>query len=244
MNGKYLISLILILGLLSCGTEETEAPTTPNVLYDIVGSVNLYNEGTLPLEKSGMLITVVGTDPIIFDETDNEGIYELQQVEKGTYTLSFEKSGFGVFKLYNVDHNSNEPTIITNSFSFGEKSTTSVSLLLASVSQDTLILNTTLDQNASIGNPRYVRVFFGTNSDLSHEKYDYYSPAYVKQINPFTIKYTSSDLIAMGFQKGQKVYVNVAGDSFYANDYYDPDLERQIFPNLLWTDGGDNFIVP
>lgn len=242
MNRKYL--MFLILGLLSCSTEETETPTTPNVLYDIKGSVNLFDEGVKEVSNSDMIVSIVGSDPQIFSTTDDNGDFILAEVEKGTYTLSFEKSGFGVFKLYNLEHNSNESTFITNNPSLGEKSTTSVSLLRASVSHDTLILNTTLDQNANIGNPRYVRVFFGTNSDLSPEKYDYYSPAYIKRINPFMIKYTSSELIAMGFQKGQKVYVNVAGDSFYANDYYDPDLERQIFPNLFWTDRGDNFIVP
>ena len=243
MKVNILIGLVVLFGISSCSKEETPPPE-PTILYDISGSVNLYNEGTTQQSGSGMVVTVLGTDPIIFDETDVDGKFSLQEVEKGTYTLSFEKSGFGTFKLFDIEHTGNEPTIITSSPSLGEKSTTSVSILIARVTNDTLELNTSLKQNANIDNPRYVRVLFGKNSDLSAEKYDYYFPVYVKEINPFTIKYSSAELIAMGFQKGDKVYVNVAGDSFFSNDYDDPELERQIFPNLFWTAGVDDFIVP
>lgn len=237
------IFLLTILGLSACKKDDPETPT-PTIKYDIIGSVNLYDEGTTSVSDSGMLVTVVGSNPAITAITDNDGDFNLSEVTSGTYTLTFEKANYGTFKRFNVDHTSNTHTIITQNPSLGMESTTSVSQLTTNISNDTVILNTTLVQNASISNPKYVRVFMGKNSDLSAQKYDAYSPAYVKQINPFTIKYSRTDLVDMGFQTGETVYVNVVGESFFANDYDDPNLNYRVFPNIFWKATTTSFIVP
>ncbi len=237
------IFLLTIISLSACKKDDPETPT-PNMKYDIIGSVNLYDEGTSSVPDSGMLVTVLGSNPLITAVTDNDGKFNLSKVTSGTYTLTFEKVDYGTFKKFNINHTGNSNTIIIQNPSLGMKSTTSVSQLTANVSNDSLILHATLNQNASILNPKYVRVFLGKNSDLSAEKYDTYSTTYVKQINPFTIKYSHADLIDMGFQTGETVYVNVVGESFFSNDYDNPDLNYRVFPNILWKATTDSFIVP
>lgn len=243
MRILFSISAFILLGLFSCKKDNPETPE-PTILYDIAGSVNLYDEGTTLISNDGMTVTIEGSNPTVSAVTDADGKFRLPEVASGTYTLSYEKTDYGTFKKFNVDHTQKANTVITQSPSLGMKTTTNVILLNTSTSNDTVILTTTLQQNANNGNPKYVRVFMGKNSDLSAQKYDAYTPTYVKQINPSTIKYSRAELIDMGFQQGETVYVNVVGESFFANDYDDPDLNYRVFPNISWKATTTSFIVP
>lgn len=242
MNTRILLSLWVLLGLLAC-KKESQSPT-PNPLKNIIGSISLYDEGTNPVSNSGLAVSILDSDPLIKAITNDQGAFELKEVLSGSYTLVFRKPGYGTFKEFDVLHDQTENTYLTEKPSLGQKTSTSVGFLIANVSNDSLILTVSIDPVATPNNPRYCRVFFGDNQNLSPENFVYYTAPLLSINNPFELSFSSAELQSYGFQEGQNVFVNVAGESYFSNEYYDPLLERQIFPNLFWTSGVEHFIIP
>jgi|APHot6391423213_1040247.scaffolds.fasta_scaffold00238_4 hypothetical protein len=244
MKLNYLtFGLIILLGISSCSKDEV--PTSdPITKANITGSVNLYDEGTTQIDNSNMTVKVEGTTPAISATTDANGDFTLEDVPFGTYTILYEKQGFGTFKKFDIEHQNNA-TAISNTPSLGEISTTQITNLQANVSSNDIIISVTTNPAGSNGNTRYVRYFLSTDSNVSNENYTYFSLGLVSQINPKEITLTNSDLTSAGFSTGQTVFVKVYGDSFWSNEYYDSDLGRNVFPNLNMTSTNSvSFIVP
>lgn len=234
MKLKYLsFSLIILLGISSC--NEDKVPTAALITKaNINGSVNLYDEGTTQVDNSNMTVKVEGTSPSISAITDGDGKFTLTDVPFGTYTLVYEKLGFGTFKKVDIEH-LNNATAILNTPSLGEISTTQITNLEANVTGNDIIISVTTNPAGSNGNRRYVRYFLDTDSNVSNETYSYYSPGLISQINPYEILLSQNDLTNAGFSSGQTINVKVYGDSFWSNEYDDPDLGRKVFPNLNMT---------
>jgi hypothetical protein len=191
-----------------------------------------------------MTVKVEGTTPAISATTDANGDFTLSDVPFGTYTILYEKSGFGTFKKFDIEHENNA-TAILNTPSIGEISTTQITNLEANVSGNDIIISVTTNPAGSNGNTRYVRYFLSTDSNVSSENYTYFSPGLVSQINPKEITLSNNDLTSAGFSTGETVFVKVYGDSFWSNEYNDPDLGRNVFPNLNMTSTNSvSFIVP
>ena len=244
MKLKYLtFSLMVLLGISSCSKDEDPTPD-PITKANITGSVNLYDEGTTQIDNSNMTVKVEGTTPSISATTDANGDFILADVPFGTYTILYEKSGFGTFKKFDIEHENNA-TAILNTPSIGEISTTQITNLQANVSGNDIIISVTTNPAGSNGNTRYVRYFLSTDSNVSNENYTYFSPGLVSQINPKEITLSNNDLTSAGFSTGETVFVKVYGDSFWSNEYDDLDLGRNVFPNLNMTSNNSvSFIVP
>lgn len=244
MKINYLtFSLIALLGISSCSKDETPTPT-PITKANITGSVNLYNEGTIQIDNSSMTVKVEGITPAISALTDANGDFTLSDVPFGTYTILYEKSGFGTFKKFDIEHENNA-TAILNTPSIGEISTTQITNLEANVSGNDIIISVTTNPAGSNGNTRYVRYFLSTDSNVSSENYTYFSPGLVSQINPKEITLSNNDLTSAGFSTGETIFVKVYGDSFWSNEYNDPNLGRNVFPNLNMTSTNSvSFVMP
>ena len=234
---------MVLLGISSCSKDEDPTPD-PITKANITGSVNLYDEGTTQIDNSNMTVKVEGTTPSISATTDANGDFILADVPFGTYTILYEKSGFGTFKKFDIEHENNA-TAILNTPSIGEISTTQITNLEANVSGNDIIISVTTNPAGSNGNTRYVRYFLSTDSNVSSENYTYFSPGLVSQINPKEITLSNNDLTSAGFSTGETVFVKVYGDSFWSNEYDDLDLGRNVFPNLNMTSNNSvSFIVP
>lgn len=244
MKLKYLtFSLVVLLGISSCSEDEDSTPD-PITKANITGSVNLYDEGTTRVDNSNMTVKLEGTTPSMSSITDFEGKFTLTDVPYGNYTLIYEKLGFGTFKKVDIEH-LNNVTAILNTPSLGEISTTQITNLEADVSGNDIIISVTTNPAGSNGNRRYVRCFLDTDSNVSNETYTYYSPGLISQINPYKITLSQNDLTNAGFPSGQTVNVKVYGDSFWSNEYDDPDLGRKVFPNLNTISVSSvTFVVP
>lgn len=244
MKLNYLnFGLILLIGFTSCSKEEDPTPE-PITKANIIGSVNLYNEGVTEIDNSNMIVKVEGTG--ISASTDADGDFTLSDVAFGTYSLIYEKSGYGTFKKFDIEHtNTGSSTIIMENPSLGESSTTKVTDLTVSVNGNDVLVSITTDPAGSNSNTRYIRYFLSTDSNVSNENYTFYSPGLISQINPNEITLSQSDLTNAGFSSGQTVHVKAYGDSFWSNEYDDPDLGRKVFPNLNMTSVNSvSFIVP
>jgi len=243
-NTLLILSLIL-LGAFACSKDNSIEPD-PITKVNIVGSVNLYDEGTLPLDNSGMTVTIEGLSPQISATTDSDGKFRLMDVPYGDYSLRFEKDGYGTYRLLNLAHaEGNDFTSITKSPSLGQISTTQITQLTASVSGTDVIISATTSPAGNTGNRRYIRVFYGETDEVSNENYSSFSETMLSQINPKDLTITQAKLIDMGFTSGQMVYVKVYGTSFWGNSYDDPNLNRHVFPNLNATHADAvSFVVP
>ncbi len=243
MKLNYLtFGLIIILGISSCSKDD--APTEPITKANITGSVNLYDEGTTKVDNSNMTITIEGSSPIIAATTDTNGNFTLSNVPFGTYNIRYEKTGFGTFKKFGIEHKNNA-TAILNTPSIGKNATTQITKVEAKISGINVVLSVTTNPAGSNGNSRYVRYFLSSNANVSNENYSYFSSGLVSQINPKEITLLNRDLINLGFSSGQTIYVRIYGDSFWSNEYEDPTLNRKIFPNLnANTTNAVSFIIP
>ena len=109
--------LLIVLGTTSCSKDKEPTPdavTTAN----IIGNVELINEGTdngpEAVDNSGMIVKTDGGTAAISTTTDANGEFTLEDVPFGTYSLIYEKTGFGTYKKFNVEHtNSGSSTVIT-----------------------------------------------------------------------------------------------------------------------------------
>ena len=244
MKLNYLnFGLILLIGFTSCSKDKDPTPE-PITKANIIGSVNLYDEGVTQIDNSNMMVKVEGTG--ISAATDADGDFTLSDVPFGTYTLIYEKSGYGTFKKFDIEHaNTGSSTIIIENPSLGESSTTQVTDLTVNVNGNDVLVSIITDPAGSNGNTRYIRYFLSADANVSNENYTFYSQGLISQINPYEITLSQSDLTNAGFSSGQTVHVKAYGDSFWSNEYDDPDLGRKVFPNLNMTSANSvSFIVP
>lgn len=239
------LSLIAIIGISSC-KDDTGVDPAPTTKADIVGRVNLYNEGVIPMDNSGMKVSLEGVTPEIFDITNAEGKFVLADVPFGTYTLIFDKSGYGTFKKFELQHiYTGFPTFISSSPSLGQEATTTITGLNVVESNDAITVSTTMSPEANIGNTRYLRYFFSTEETVSNENFDAVLETLQAQITPYDLNLNRSTLGTLGFSSGQTVYVKCYGESFWSNQYDDPNLGTTVFPNLNPASADAmSFVVP
>lgn len=242
LNYQTLV-LFVIVGISSCKKDPAPLPLTK---ANIVGTVNLYDEGKILIDKSGMKVTVVGTTPVISTISDGNGKYVLTDVPFGKYTLSYEKSGFGAFKQIGLQHtNTGSATIITDAPSLGQSSSTQVTALTVNTVGKDVILTITTNPAGSNANTRYIRYFLSTSATVNADNYSYFSPGFVSQINPKTVTLTTANLTDAGFSAGQTIYVKAYGDSFWSNDYEPSTVGKKVFPNLnITSSSAVSFVMP
>lgn len=249
MKNLKLPALVLLAAVFaySCGGDDDSSDnnqTTPTTA-DILGSVNLYDEGTNLVNGGGMTVRLI--DPSAGStQTNSSGEFTLSDVPAGTYTLSFEKSGYGTFLIPNLQHApSGGNTIITESPSLGQSSSTQITGLFAKTVDDVINVTIATEPAGNNSNPRYIRYFLSSQADVSSTNYQYNSPGFTVQISPANIQFTASDLEGFGFNSGETVYLKVYGDSFWSNQYTNPSTSLTVYPNLNDTSAAAvTFIVP
>lgn len=239
---KLLVVPVLFL-FVGCTSTDDQKFNFQNA-SNIIGSVKLYDEGTTAINNSDMIVSIEGTTYNAV--TDTLGNFTLKDVPYGTYTLNYEKSGFGAYKVFDLEHSfTGSSTIITDVPSLGKISKTEISDLSTTSNSTDLDVLVTTNPSGSINNRRYIRYFISEDSNVSSIDYKLYSPTLISRINPYTINISKNDLLSAGFSSGQTVYIKIYGDSFWSNAYDNPFLNRRVFPNLnLNTPSSTSFIIP
>lgn len=167
----FSFALVVLLGIASCSKDD-DPGTDPMTKANITGSVNLYDEGSTQVDHSNMTVMVEGTTPAISATSDANGNFILADVPFGTYTLRYEKAGYGTFKKFDVEH-LNNASAIPNTPSLGEISTTQITNLEANSSGNDIVISVSTNPAGSNGNTRYVRYILSTDSNVSNENYTY-----------------------------------------------------------------------
>ena len=250
-----LISLILLLGCLSC-SEDDPQPEPLTKAY-ITGQVKLFDNFTSPLDNADMTVRIDGQD--IAAKTDAEGKFTLPDLPFGTYNLVYEKPGYGTYKIFGLIHspynNSGSGTIIDNpgsgtfiegTLNLGQISPTRVTGLSVEVTATDVVLTVTTDPPGSVGNEKYIRYFYGSTQYFGEDFVIgsegqinfFYSEIIAIQSNPqvITIPLDEFGYTYWGelflFSPGEKVFIRAFGDSYWDNHYFDPYLGYTVRPNL------------
>jgi len=213
---------------------------------DISGNVLLFDDLKNPMDRSGMVVSIVGTIPLIFDTTDADGNFTLEDIDFGNYSLSYAKEGYGTY-LADVAHNNDDCELVTNmpQFYLGQRSTTSVLTLSAQNIAAHVEIDLTISPAGTTEIPRYVRLFFKNQSDVSSSSYDFESGSLIVESNALNVNLSIGEFGQMGFISGDLIYVKAYGDSYYSNDYYNFLQERFVFPNTnIISPPNGEFIVP
>lgn len=246
MKTTFLLSMIFLLALvISCGSDD-ENITEPKTSANIIGSVNLYDESTNQIDKSGMSVRIDGSELNVSAITDTDGEFILENVPFGKYDLVYEKSGYGTYKIFDLEHtNTGSSTVIEQTPSLGQVSGTSITNLTVNIIDNLVKIGATTDPVANNLNKKYIKYFFSSEPEVSSENYVNVLETFLVQITPYNLNLNDQSFDALGYQSGETVYVKCYGESFWGNHYFDPELKRDMFPNLNPNSApAVSFIVP
>lgn len=228
--GVFIIALFVLAGYSSCTKDEPNPPDASK--SDVFGSMKLFDEGQTQISSEGMAVSIEGSIPLNTDTSDADGNFRLLDVLFGNITVVYSKEGYGTYKLINIPHDNtgqhNElPTPV-----LGQLSSTEVTDLTFTVGTDNVRLFITIDPEGTVDEPKYVRLFFGSVNTVDYNEYTSTFKMTLITPVPNEVLLTPIQLSNLGFQSGETVFVKVYGDSFYSNDYFDPETGFQVFPNV------------
>jgi len=232
---KPLVVLTALLLIFSCKKDDENQDVTR--YGKIQGTIRLTDEFGVELASNdGMVITAgAGEDGI----SASDGTFSVDGLPSGTYHLEYSKSGFGTFKKFNIQVNANTSTGITvlqGVDYLGQKSTTVVSQLTASVNMTdtTLSFGCSLTPAPTVVQPRSFRLFFAKQSSVNTDNYLYTpSNSWTATVSPGLVTgFDTDNFYNNGFAPGDSVYAIAYGESIRTNTYTDPVTGKKIYPNL------------
>jgi len=233
MRKQFIIFTLsfLLIGLIACDKNKDE-PDPNRTEADIFGSVSLFDEFNTSLGNDSMVVYINGSNPLIADTTDENGNYRIKNLPFGSYSLVYEKSGYGT-TILNVNHSNNVEgvTEIVQQF-LGQKSKTKVPQLNLDLGVTSVTIQVTVDSAGTIDRPRYYRIFYSTDNTVSNANYQVFSNRLTATSEVGETFLSVGKIHEMGYQTGDIVYVKAYGESFHPNDYFDFELEYIVFPNL------------
>jgi hypothetical protein len=159
MHKRYTF-LLLLISFLSCKNSSTDN-IVPATDADITGFVLLYDKAISLLDNSGMKVSIQGSSPLISATTDANGKFVLSDVPFGTYTLVYEKTGYGTYKKPDVVHSTGgSPTFLSNTPSLGKVSTTTFTNLSTSQDGSNVLVAVTTNPAGSLAIPGIFDIFY------------------------------------------------------------------------------------
>jgi hypothetical protein len=234
-------SIILIISsMIGCkGSDGPAGPAGPALTGSLTGYVQLIqSDGTPPKNESGVNVALTGTG--ISTTTDSTGKWTISNLQTGTYTIDYTKTGYGEARTTGRQFLGggtslagtiimSQPPNFTVSFDQSKTTTDSNSITLA------LITN-----GVSVLQQCKVLIVFGYNSDLSASDPTKYLNAstwdFVADRTTHTATFYRSDLQVAGFTSGSTINaiaygLNYGFENFYSS-YYDPATNKTVYTSL------------
>lgn len=230
MRSIFLLFISLSFLFIAACTLKNAPPQPIFTSANASGSVSLYDEGTNPLSDSGMTVTASTADTSISVVTDTTGKFFYEDLPYDTYNLTFEKEGYGTYKIFDLLHD-NGSSFLTTIPTLGQKSSTEVIDLTQSQFEQSILVNVTLDPPASSTDIKYIRFFLGLTDSISYSQYMEFSQPIMVDTTPTVITLSQEFLNGIGFETETTVYIRVYGCSYYGNLYL-AEEGWQVFPNI------------
>ena len=247
MKFRYLYLIVLLIA--ACNKSDfipTRGGNGGGVQSKIIGNVVLYDDLTNKIPSyDSMTVRIDGTT--FSSITDSSGKYSFKDVPLGTYTVVYEKAGYGTYKLdtFTLAENLTDTPTIIAAKTLGQLSTTTVIDMFPSIEGDFVKLVATIDPAGNGTDARGVRFFYGNDSLVTNQNFYAYSGVYGAKSPNVSEKIDKTDFYNMGFNSGDTIYVKAYGDAFFSNDYIDVASGKRIFPNLNPnTTSFKSFVLP
>jgi len=225
---SLILSLLILFSLTGCLDDDSGGGSET-----LQGNVNLFDDGQNTIANDDMAVTVLGTLPVISDTTVSDGSFRLENIPTGVFTLLFKKEGFGTFRIFNYPvglAGASRPDLTR--INLGQISSTVTTAIQDSIVGEDIFLIVDVDPAGTPDRPRFVRIFFNQLGNAGPEENRAFSGVLETESDQLIFAVSRTDLLDVGFQLGQTVFARAYGESFYANDYEDPTLDRRVFPNL------------
>ena len=232
------LSLSVLAGFLLIGfgaCNDDDADNEPVQKGRIVGELRLTDElGVEFTDHSGMSVKANGTSAGF---SADGGSYVVENLTSGTYDLSFEKTGFGTYKRFNIQVvEGSNATVLSGIDYLGQKSTTEITNLSANFNpvDSTYSIGCSIAPTPLAGSPRAFRLFFGKTNSVSSQDYQF-TPSNTWQATTSSGQitgYPRSQFYNNGFSTGETVYLIAYGESIRTNTYIDPATNKKVFPNV------------
>jgi hypothetical protein len=229
------------------GADGTQGVAGPKLSGAIKGFVSLYKEdGSDLIDYSGVKVSLDGF-PNDTTTTDKNGKWTLQNIQTGTYTITFNKIGYGIQKIIGYQFAGGGDAFIPNTI-VSEKSTNRVASLSVSSSSGTLNISGTLSSSAYSNNAVLVLIYFDTlntvSSDPAHYKYLNIAAVFSGQTAINTLQIAVQSLYDVGFLKGARVYIAGYTNSVMGFSYKDTLTGREVYTALCDSSKVSSFILP
>jgi hypothetical protein len=226
MTTKAIVFVALTFFVSSCNWFSPPKPTGT-----LVGSARLIiASGGFSANHSGIKVTASTEGTEISTTTEMSGRWQLQNVPSGTYVLSFEKSGYGTYKVPAYVFAAPGKARATDAilYPLPQHDVTSIAVTLQ---QDQIVVVGTVSGTGSRG----FLLFFGLSQTVSANPSDYvYSFFGVTHANAFIAQVPFTSITNAGAPAGATISVIAYGTS--NNTYYlDVETGRQVFYNLSAT---------
>lgn len=231
-NQLYLIVLLSFI-LFDCTPDHI--PPLPG---NIEGHVALFTENEVLInDSSGVKVRLEGIGPAQEVLTDSKGYWAFKDIPSGTYNIILSKDGYATYKLLSVTHAGGSVATVPY------MNVLSIFKLTTSVITDATVETLPGYIGASAtGDPNKNTIAFigrsGSNSPQTYLRY------YIRQISVSRYLFTYAQYYAWGFKSGEEISIKFYGTMLYEYTYYDPSLNKTIFPNISQDFKEVKFILP
>jgi hypothetical protein len=229
-----LLPVLLMTAFAGCSDDDDSAPNG-NASGMISGKIQLTDEfGNDVVDYSGMkVITQTGA----FGFSDASGEFTIMNLKSGTYTLNYEKSGYGTYRRFNiVVAGTSSVTTLNGTDVLAQKSSTLITNLTASWEpiDQTFTFGCDINPVPDPVNARNFRLFFNKTADVGYDNY-LFTPnnSWTATTGTGIITgFSPQTLLSNGFLPGDSVYVVALGESAFSNSYTNPVTGKKLYPNL------------
>lgn len=230
----YISSAVILLTIVSCDNKEE---TPARVYGQIAGQLKLVDEfGVQLTDHFGVKISEQNGR---YDISDAGGNYQVNNLIEATYTLTYENTGYAVFKKFGLEvvpANGNGTTIVNDTIKLAPISTTVPSALTMTLDpvDSTFTFNCSLSPLPGTNYPRAFRLFFSKSTNVSSSDY-LFAPATYWSGTTTSVTVTGferAEFYNNGFASGDSIYAIAYGETIVSNSYLDPVAGEMVFPNI------------
>lgn len=244
MMKKYLSLSCMVVGSLAvlsgCSKSEADNPTPAATGATVSGVVLAQDEVLRPLGKAGTTVQVEGLNKQVV--TDEQGNYELKNIEPGRHVLNVSRAGMGTLR-YELEVKSPAPVAFPTITLDQQSSTQVTSLTPVSRTSNSLPDEVAAFECQVAYNPQLypapkmyaVRLYVGKTSDVSNVRYLESSQISASESTPapavrgtakLRLAFYASSLRSLGFASGEKVHLVAYGS---AKDVQGGGIGREAF---------------
>lgn len=229
------------------GEKGDQGEKAPVLTGNITGYVRVLGEfGKEFTDKSGVTVTIDGSNPVKSAVTNAQGGFELTNVAEGIYLLVYTKTGFGTFKRFVVHPGGSVANFLTT-VTIGQIPSLAVTDLALTFTSPTIVQITGNLTGTPQGSSR-IRLYMSTDPNVTDKNY----MLSITLLNSstttaFTLNTSYSSFITPlnfdGISTGTTIYVRAyVGNA--ESSYTDSVTGLTVFPSVGAGSNVTTYIVP